>query len=80
LGALSGGNITKDAENHFPFRRKNYDIVFPEEWKVFSIREIGLAPYAGQFMANMPGLSGSPFGIPIAKVGICDRNAHTPLR
>jgi exosortase len=46
---------------------------------VFSIRAISLVPYAGQFMANPLGLSGSTFGIPIAKEGVSDWNAADPL-
>jgi len=45
---------------------------------VFSIPEIKLISYTGQFMANTHGLSGSTFGIPIATEGISDYNAAHP--
>jgi hypothetical protein len=70
LGALSGGRIAEGKERFFSFSGNNCDIDFSGKWKVFSIRVIGLVPYAGQFMANSPGLSRSTFGIPIAKKGI----------
>jgi hypothetical protein len=72
LGALSGGKVAEEEESFFSFRGQNCDIDFPGKWKVFSIRAIRLVPYAGRFMANMPGLGSSTFGTPIAKEGLSD--------
>jgi exosortase len=79
LGALSGGKVAEGEERFFSFSWKNCDIDFPGKWKVFSIHAIRLVPYAGQFMANTLGLSGSTFGIPIAKEGVSDWNAADPF-
>jgi len=79
LGALSEGKVAEGEERFFSFSGKNCDIDFLGKWKVFSIRAIGLVPDTGQFMANPPGLSGSTFGIPIAKGGASDWNAADPF-
>lgn len=46
---------------------------------MFSVRAVRLVPYAGQFMANSLGLSGSIFGIPIAKEDSSDWKAADPF-
>ena len=79
LGALSEGKVAERKERFFSFSGKNCDIDFPGKWKVFSIRVIRQVPHAGQFMANPPGLSGSTFGIPIAKERVSEGNAADPL-
>jgi exosortase len=80
LGALSGAKVAKGKERFFSLSGKNCDIDFPGKWKVFSIRAISLVPRARQFMTNPHGLSGSTFGIPIAKEGVSDWNAADPLK
>jgi exosortase len=78
LGALSGESFAEGKERLFSLSGTNCDIDFPGEWKVFSIRAERLALYAGQLMANPPGLSVSTFGIPIAKKGVPDGKATGP--